>query len=296
MIDLASIADEFAAFACLHGAHVEPGKIIPDRWQRWASHDRPRRRDVATMLHADGAVPIGLFCDHRTGLRLKYRPDTSHAMTASERADLARIAAQRDARRRQEQERAALRAVEIIARASPADQRHGYLIAKDVPAMPGVVQSGGRLVIPARDTAGRLRTLQFIDAAGNKRFLTGGAKRSAYFSMGPAPVATLALAEGYATSADVHVSTGIPVACCFDAGNVAVVAVALRRKFPRIEFVICADNDASGRGGEAAREAVKAAGGARIVMPPSTGDDFNDLRQREGLDAVRNLILGGVHG
>ncbi|MDZ7804313.1 hypothetical protein [Thiohalophilus sp.] len=89
-------------------------------------------------------------------------------------------------------------------------------------------------------------TLQFIDAEGNKRFLTGGAKRGRLHMIGrpEGPPSVVGYAEGYATAATLHEALGLPVAVTFDAGNILPVAQALKARWSNARHVIFADHDA----------------------------------------------------
>lgn len=98
--------------------------------------------------------------------------------------------------------------------ASPAPADNAYLLKKGVKAHGARVHEGA-LVIPMRDGE-ELHSLQFIDAAGDKRFLTGGRVTGCYFSV-VKPEGPL---EGFAT--------GCAVAIAFNAGNVWAVARAAR--------------------------------------------------------------------
>jgi putative DNA primase/helicase len=63
------------------------------------------------------------------------------------------------------------------------------------------------------------------------------------------------------------------VAVCFNCGNLVAVARALRAKFPRLRFVVCADNDAGTPGNPgltAAHQAAKAIG-AGVAFPSFEG-------------------------
>jgi hypothetical protein len=91
--------------------------------------------------------------------------------------------------------------------------------------------------------------------------------------------ATLLVAEGIETAASGMVATGLPAwAALFAGGTEALILPPL----PIAETVIIlADNDLSGRGEEAARNAARRwiAEGRRvqIAMPPDPGTDFNDV-------------------
>ena len=122
----------------------------------------------------------------------------------------------------------------------------------------GIRVLGPSLVIPLRDVAGRLHSLQFIGPDGRKTFLSGARKRGCYYAIGR-PVDALCICEGYCTAASIFECTGHATACAFDAGNLEPVARALRSKFPRLRLILCADNDAETPGNPGVRYAEAAA-------------------------------------
>ena len=112
------------------------------------------------------------------------------------------------------------------------------------------------------------------------------------------PNGKILIAEGYATGATLHESTGHAVACAFNAGNLKPVAETLRAKYPNTELVLCADDDYLTDGNPGltkATEAARAVGGllAVPVFPDTRGEkdtDYNDLARLEGPEAVRASI------
>jgi hypothetical protein len=159
----------------------------------------------------------------------------------------------------------------------------------------------GVLTIPARDSAGEMRSLQFIGPDGDKRFLTGGEMRGCYFGIGK-PNGPLCIAEGYATGASIHAATGHAVAVAFDAGNLEPAALALRAKYPGLRIVLCADDDYQtprNRGIRKATEAALVVGGLLAVPDfgadrPDGATDFNDLAQHRGREAVERAIANAA--
>ena len=154
------------------------------------------------------------------------------------------------------------------------------------------------LIVPVRDDAGNITSLQFIGQDGSKKFKSGGRKSGCYFSFGGKPLSTVLICEGYATGASLHEATGYPVAVAFDAGNMEAVGKALRAKLPETNLVFCADNDRfTDSGNTGIRKATSAAQsvGGKLVFPVFKSDagcltDFNDLHQVEGLEAVKTQI------
>ena len=236
--------------------------------------------------------------------------DATHAPPATPE-DLARLAAQRAQRLREEQaatEAAHNAAATEAARqwdAATTDGKSPYLDRKNVQPHGVRFAPGGWLLVPMRDGEGRLWNVQRIapnkpDSGPEKLFCKGGRKSGLWHMVGVPeatpgqPVAALALvllAEGYATAATLHEATGLPVAVCFDAGNLLHVARALRALWPAARLVVCGDDDRETEaqkghnpGRTKATAAAQAVGGVAVFpsdLPPG-GTDFNDLHAHHG--------------
>jgi putative DNA primase/helicase len=183
----------------------------------------------------------------------------------------------REAERRAAQEAAAAEAVRLWEASAPADPQHAYLIRKGLTGE-GLRQNGNRLLVPMHDVGGKLWNLQRIAPDGFKAFLKGGRTRGLMCIVG-ADGSTACLGEGYATMAAVRAATGLPVVAAFSAENLEAVARALRLRWPALDLVICADDDAHlvdhpqiqrNIGVEYARAAA-AAVGARLALPVEGG-------------------------
>lgn len=206
-------------------------------------------------------IAHGLAGSWRTGEVHKYRDQEARPINRVERAKLHRQMQLAKAERYQEQVKvwaeAAAKAGRLWGIARPAKENHGYLLAKGVKAW-GIRQLNESLVIPARDTAGKIHTLQFIGPDGGKRFLSGGQVQRHYYAIGR-PVDTLCICEGYATAASVYEATGYATAVSFNAGNLAAVTRALWIKFPKLRFIVVADDDHETPGNPGLTEATRAA-------------------------------------
>jgi putative DNA primase/helicase len=269
------VENEF--LAAIAAAGLEPvkqidlpeGRIVRFRVQG----DKAGSRNGWAILHRS-PVPAGAFGSWKTGEQHSWRSGTNEALTPAEQEELRRKLAAVQQARAEEQEKvraeAAGKAARLWQQAAPAFDSHPYLKAKGVRAFALRVLRD-QLLIPARDAAGRLHTLQFIGPDGSKRFLSGGRVAGCYYAIGR-PRDVLLLAEGYATAATLHQATGLAVAVCFNCGNLLEVSRALRAKFPWVRFVICADNDAGTAGNPglaAAQRAARAVGG--LVAFPKFG-------------------------
>ncbi len=192
------------------------------------------------------------------------------------------------------QKKAAKIATWILLRAKPVES-HPYLEAKQTHANGELRQYRDALVLPLRDLNGELRSLQFIGADGEKRFLTGGRVAGCSFTLADTSKGPLMVVEGFATGASVHEATGYAMVCALNSGNLSEVSKAVRELWPQREIVIAADNDRSTGGNPGLTKATAAAKAirAKLAIPKfrdTSGTDFNDLASIEGLDVVREQI------
>jgi hypothetical protein len=169
----------------------------------------------------------------------------------------------------------------------PASSEHPYLKHKQVGAY-GLRRQDDRLIIPLRDADGNLHSLEYVDDAGTKLFLSGGRTKGLFHLIGT-PGGVLCIAEGYATAASIHEATGYAVAIACSAGNLLQVAEALRHQHPDMTLLLCGDHDENGVGQAKALEAAQAIGG-RCVIPTEVKMDWNDVHVRHGADAVRLAV------
>ena len=254
------------------------------------------------ILHSD-SLPAGSFGCHKRGIDENWSFKDFTTLTQDERIHF--DARMKESKRIRDADLARVQAEcrawceDIFKKAVEAPANHPYLVKKGVQAY-GLKLLIGNLMVPLRDVSGITHGIQFILPDGNKKFKTGTAKQGHYFPIGKSITSnTLLVCEGYATGASLHESTGHAVAVAFDAGDLLSVAKNLRKKFPEMNLVICADNDESDIGQEKAKEAALAIGGV-VVMPPDVGDDFNDLHQKKGIEAVEDCFEAarerGRHG
>ncbi len=276
------------------------GEIVADgRIQRCDAIGRGGKGDAAYLLHLDG-IPAGGFENWRDGFgwenwRAEIDQTLSPAEEAAHRAKLERSRRERDLEETKRKATARKRALSVLEEAEPCES-HPYTDRKGI-QVHGARLLGDRLVLPLRDAEGTTHSLQFIGTDGEKRYLTGGRKAGCFFEIGK-PADVLCIAEGFATGASIHEATGYAVAVAFDAGNLAAVTKALRKKHPDLRVIVCADDDyltAGNPGISKATEAALSIDGMLAV--PEFGEgrgekdtDFNDLHQRSGLDAVRRCI------
>ncbi|MBT7878459.1 MAG: toprim domain-containing protein, partial [Gammaproteobacteria bacterium] len=274
-----------------------PQQLIADgKIHRFSTTDRPSDDAGWYVLYADG-FPAGAFGDWRTSTKETWRADVGRPLSDAERQHLVEreqaIQQAREIDRDTRWKQARNRAEEIWAKAETEPPDHPYLEKKSVKAY-ALKANSSSLIVPLR-IGQTLHSLQFINAVGDKRFLTGGRKKGCYHLIGE-PGEALCVAEGYATAASIYEATGYAVAVAFDAGNLQPVGMELADRYPGARLLFCADDDRtteSNPGVSKATNAAEATGGLIAVpsFPAGTsGTDFNDLYQACGSDAVRAAI------
>lgn len=258
----------------MHGAGLQPSKaldLVDDgKLHRYRVEGDKAGSTNGFYVRYSGAQRAGSFGSWRTGETHTWREASTTPLTPAQRAELQRqMHAMQQARAAEQakvQAAARDRAGKLWARSHPANGGHPYLTRKQVPAI-GIRQLRDMLLIPARDIYGELQSLQFVMPDGSKRFLTGGRIQGCYFGVGR-PLDSLLLCEGLATGGTLYAATGRAVAVCFSCGNLLPVARALRTKFPKMKFIVCADNDQATPGNPgvtAAKAAAQAVGGFLAV-------------------------------
>lgn len=263
---------------------------------------------------ANGERAVVAFGDFKTSEKFDYiegeallSPEGAEVL----RAELAQSALLEAQERAKRQEEAALQCTrawdEGITRGTTA-----YLVRKGLKKLYGAricPEYTDTLLIPGRDTCGKLWTIQRIlpektQSGLDKLMKKGGRIEGCFFLIGsPNPEGDLAVCEGFATGASIHEATGMPTVCAFHAGNLLAVSTALRDRYPHARLRICGDDDRftqrNGKPYNPGREKAEAAALACLgvaVFPRfrdahSRGSDFNDLHQAEGLEVVKDCIL-----
>jgi putative DNA primase/helicase len=300
-----------------------PEPVSFELWNEWSAkgeaYKATNARDTWRSVKAGGKTTIGTLFGIAKDHGFAFPDDTSAPVQTPARAveEAARLAEANRKKRQAEEadyraraDRAAREALTMWANAGEQGASP-YLQRKGVSAHGVRFLADGTLVVPMRNAAGVLQNLQRIAPtrpagdAPEKRYLAGGRKSELCHVIGDVEgAAVLLLAEGYATGASLHESTGRPVAVCFDAGNLVHVAKALRERWPGLPMLVCGDDDRDteartrknpGRekSEAAARAASTAEGVAGLVLPIGLGEggsDFNDLAAHAGKAVVADQV------
>ena len=235
-------------------------------------------KSVFYTFHPDGR-PAGIFGDFKQDIKILWKMDGDFKPpTAEERRTFA-IDRQRQQAERERAEKTrhdkAIRKAAYIGSNSAAAINHPYLVKKRIQAHTARIYRGS-LVIPLYDENGVMVSLQFIDDDGNKRMMKGGKAQGSSSPIGDTLKTDIILiCEGWATGASLHEATGHLTLVAFSAGNLKAIAAQTRKHYPCSEIIICGDNDLSGVGQKAAREAALVCGG-KYILPATIGHDWND--------------------
>jgi len=245
------------------------------------------------LVFGDG-VPAGRFGCWRAGVEVTWRADVGRKLTPTEEMAHARRVAEAKALRDAELERqhqVAADTVETIwSSASAAHPDHPYLARKGIGTHGARLTGDGRLVVPLFDKDGQLCSLQYISHDGGKLYHPGGEAGGKFWMVGTMDEpGTLYVAEGFATAATVHETTGRPCVVAYSASSLVPVTGTLREMYGAAQdIVIVADHDKRGVGQKYADQA-SAKFGARVIIPPIEGMDANDYKQA-GYDLTSLLV------
>jgi phage/plasmid primase-like uncharacterized protein len=260
----------FVDFAKLHGVLI--GRLIPGKWVRVATEDKPKHRNGAYKFMGDvGFVQNWAIM---TEAATWHADGDSKAMAQ----EIQRVANQASAEARVNAQKAAKRAEAILSECELAP--HPYLERKGFPDE--LVNVWNRstdnvMVIPMR-FGGAIVGVQLVKPDGDKKFLFGQRSGGAEFVMGQRGAHFLC--EGYATALSAQqalrqLKAPYVLHVTFSAGNMKKVAAGLPGG------LVIADNDESGTGERVAREI-----GWPYWISEQVKEDANDYAQRAGVFAL----------
>lgn len=278
--------------------------------------DRRGKRAASVKLFDDGRG--GMVFNHKQSIYAAWRDDANKRLSKKEWAKrrIETLERQRAAEVHQAAEYAVAAEIasDIFMSARETVMHHDYLTKKHVRAVTpirvinveaanaicadrgmrndrgepwrfagkGGLLRGACLVIPLK-VAGRLTTVELIDAEGRKAFLKGGRTGGAYWMTRAPVVATeVGVAEGVATALSIDLVRGCPCVAAMSAGNLENVVRYFWNSFPDTRIVIYADNDSKSQTGQRVAERVARQFGVPMALPQFTAADVDVFRQKTG--------------
>ncbi|MBK8816502.1 MAG: toprim domain-containing protein, partial [Methylococcaceae bacterium] len=235
-----------------HGITPPPNLIGDSALHRfYVEGDRKGTLNGAYTLHLDSR-PSGWAMHYKTGVSFTWtQSGKKQPMTAIMKKQIEYARQVRQQEQEKAHQAAALKAqwiweqATIIATLKTEARQHQYLITKRIKPH-GARLYRNALVIPLVDETGAIVNLQFINADGIKRFLSGGRKKGCYSAIGD-PTETILICEGWATGGSLHEATGHYVIVSMDPGNLKPVCEVIRKQNTTAKIIICADNDTVGK-------------------------------------------------
>lgn len=252
-----------------------------DVWDRWSqsagNYNASAARSVWRSCRGRGITLGSLF---HAAKGYGWRDDQPHSRPSqaaldAHRRDLLARQTREGQQREREQQQAARKGAWIMHQC--VQEQHAYLDSKGYPDLKGAVwrpsPEQNLLCIPMR-VDGALVGIQMIDRFGSKKYLTGQRTSEAEYVIDNSGTgAKHFYVEGYATGLSLRdclksMSMRYVIHVTFSAGNLVKVAAK------HGTGLVIADQDASGTGQKAG-----AATGLPVFLPPTEGQDFNDLHR-----------------
>jgi len=263
----------------------------------------------------------GTVKNFKTGESISFESNAYKSISKAHYAELKALSTAKNIHRKIEKEKAY---EEVSKQVSikfkyfkDASSNNPYLEKKGVVSF-GLKEDGRQnLIMPLRDEDGKMWGWQAINT-NSKMISKGGKKEGCFHLMGAASIVdlndTVIIAEGYATAASIHMSTGKATIAAVDAGNLKTVAKKVREVNADVAILIAGDNDILNEkhaktealkkkanvGKIKAEDAALEVGGHALIAPLAQREiekgysDFNDLAKIKGLDFVKSVISEGI--
>jgi len=271
------------------------GKIV-----RVPTASKPKKKNGWYVYFCDG-TPAGSFGDYETGVTHSWCARELSTLSPAEQIEnrlrMDKAKKLREEERQRKAEDAAERAQDILEHSKDAPADHQYVVRKCIKPTAGVKINGdGELLIPMRNEAGEICSLQRIYPDGEKKNWYGAPK--GIYEI-PGSTASVFVCEGWATGASISEATGATVYVGFDTGNLKRTAQYARSLNPTSRVIIAADNDCwhedgKNPGVEFAQAAAAEVGG-QVIVPDVSGisgkpTDWNDIHVAMGIEEVRRRL------
>lgn len=274
--------------------------------------DKGKEQSGFYVLHPDG-VANGYFMNNRTGEEIKWS-SKEHSMTPEEKAEIKALYQAKKAEREQADKiltEKAEKAIYAKFMNKETVSEHTYLSNKMIEPTSNIYAGqDGTITIPLFNVDGRLKSAQYIDENGEKRFAKNTNKVGAFHiidgSVSDLKAAkSIVIAEGYATAASINEALNknnkdVKVIAAMSANNIEHTVKAITDKYPDMNIVIAADNDLTNKVGNIGLNAANAVQNkyenVTVVVPKINGKeisgDFNDIISKNGLsrdEALKNI-------
>lgn len=237
-------------------------------------------------------------CDLATAVSMLVGGGGAIDTSPEAKAEIARMAAERDKLAAAERQNAISRAKRIWDEAedSMPDPHHPYLVRKQIEAIGARQAKDGRLLLPVYGPDSEIMSVQHISDNGTKMFLAGAPTKGGWMPIGVDFKKLVIVCEGFATGSTLFASTLYHVRVAFSLGNMEHVARGLVANGTAI--ILAADT------GKSAEQMIKLGRELKcpVVIPRDNiildggevGSDFNDQAQAFGSESVADDVRAVV--
>ncbi len=272
--------------------------------------DKSKEQSGFYVLHSDG-VANGYFMNNRTGEEIRWT-SKEHSMTPEEKAEMKALYQAKKAEREQQDKiltEKAEKAIYAKFMNKEAIHEHTYLSNKMIEPTKNIYAGqDSTITIPLFNIDGRLKSAQYIDENGEKRFAKNTNKVGAFHIVDGSvsdlkSAKSIIITEGYATAASINEAVNnkdVKVIAAMSANNINHTVKAITEKYIDMNIVIAADNDLTNKVGNIGLNAANAVQNKykniTVTVPKINGKeisgDFNDIVSKYGLsrdEALKNI-------
>ncbi len=272
--------------------------------------DKGKEQSGFYVLHPDG-IANGYFMNNRTGEEIKWN-SKEYGISQEEKAEMKALYHAKKAEREQQDKILTEKAEKVLYAKymnKEAVSEHTYLSNKMVKHAKNIYAGqDNTITIPLFNIDGRLKSAQYIDENGEKRFAKNTNKVGAFHIVDGSisdlkSTKSIIITEGYATAASINEAVkepGLKVIAAMSANNLEHTVKAITNKYPEMNIVIAADNDLKNQVGNIGLNAANAVQNkyknVTVTVPKINGKeiagDFNDIVSKNGLskeEALKNI-------
>ncbi len=272
--------------------------------------DKGKEQSGFYVLHSDG-IANGYFMNNRTGEEIKWN-SKEYGISQEEKAEMKALYQAKKAEREQQDKILTEKAEKVLYAKymnKEAVSEHTYLSNKMVKHAKNIYAGqDNTITIPLFNIDGRLKSAQYIDENGEKRFAKNTNKVGAFHIVDGnisdlKSAKSIIITEGYATAASINEAVKEPelkVIAAMSANNLEHTVKAITNKYPEMNIVIAADNDLKNQVGNIGLNAANAVQNkyknVTVTVPKINGKeiagDFNDIVSKNGLskeEALKNI-------
>ncbi len=272
--------------------------------------DKGKEQSGFYVLHPDG-IANGYFMNNRTGEEIKWN-SKEYGISQEEKAEMKALYQAKKAEREQQDKILTEKAEKVLYAKymnKEAVSEHTYLSNKMVKHAKNIYAGqDNTITIPLFNIDGRLKSAQYIDENGEKRFAKNTNKVGAFHIVDGnisdlKSAKSIIITEGYATAASINEAVKEPelkVIAAMSANNLEHTVKAITNKYPEMNIIIAADNDLTNKVGNIGLNAANAVcdkyKNVTVTVPKINGKeiagDFNDIVSKNGLskeEALKNI-------